>query len=277
MLPQLGKCAYCGRTTYRDDSDEPLSDEHVIAEGMGGTVILPKASCHECQKATTSIEGAILKHCLLTIRHHAGVRMKKRKRENRFSATFVIDGKDVVVDLPIEDYPTMFSLLEFDPPGLLVGRPRDASGVAGVWCVPVNFSDKKLRDSGWDSGVSASIDVTRFGQFLAKIAHCISVSRYGDSFFPIQDVFIRYPTNSTMRKIDLFHTIGGMPASISPSPWLHQVGWATIEANGIGYILISIRFFAYLGAPLYLVVSGQLKTMPKPHELSPFSSAAPGS
>jgi hypothetical protein len=196
--------------------------------------------------------------------------MKKRKRENRFSATFVIDGKDVVVDLPIEDYPTMFSLLEFDPPGLLVGRPRDASGVAGVWCVPVNFSDKKLRDSGWDSGVSASIDVTRFGQFLAKIAHCISVSRYGDSFFPIQDVFIRYPTNSTMRKIDLFHTIGGMPASISPSPWLHQVGWATIEANGIGYILISIRFFAYLGAPLYLVVSGQLKTMPKPHELSPF-------
>jgi hypothetical protein len=53
-------------------------------------------------------------------------------------------------------------------------------------------------------------------------------------------------------------------------PWLHQVGWTTVEVNGIGYILISVRFFAYLGTPLYLVVSGQLKTTPKPLGVYPY-------
>jgi hypothetical protein len=73
-----------------------------------------------------------------------------------------------------------------------------------------------------------------------------------------------------MRKLDLFYTIGGMPASVASSPWLHQVGWTTVEVNGIGYILISVRFFAYLGTPLYLVVSGQLKTTPKPLGVYPY-------
>jgi hypothetical protein len=93
-----------------------LTDEHIIAEGMGGNIILPEASCFDCQRATTNIEGSILKHSLLTIRHHLNVRMKKKKRTNAFRATFVIDGKDVDVTLPIEDHPTMFTLLEFYPP-----------------------------------------------------------------------------------------------------------------------------------------------------------------
>jgi len=41
------RCLYCGAAT------ESLIDEHAIPHGLGGHLILPKASCTACQKITS--------------------------------------------------------------------------------------------------------------------------------------------------------------------------------------------------------------------------------
>jgi hypothetical protein len=33
-----------------------LGDEHIVAYGLGGTIVLPEASCKECEKETGRIE-----------------------------------------------------------------------------------------------------------------------------------------------------------------------------------------------------------------------------
>src|SRR5258705_11293662 len=49
LFDPVGHCIYCGATKYTQQADRPLGQEHIIAEGMGGTLILPEASCKECE------------------------------------------------------------------------------------------------------------------------------------------------------------------------------------------------------------------------------------
>jgi HNH endonuclease len=52
--PIVGSCIYCGEK-------EGLSDEHVIPYGLGGNLILRKASCHTCAKITSNLELRLLR------------------------------------------------------------------------------------------------------------------------------------------------------------------------------------------------------------------------
>src|SRR6266478_5809071 len=52
--PSAGLCIYCGRT-------EELTDEHVVPFALGGNLILPDASCSECNKITSAFEQRVLR------------------------------------------------------------------------------------------------------------------------------------------------------------------------------------------------------------------------
>src|SRR4051812_27988675 len=47
-FPPAGHCIYCGATEYAPGATRPLGEEHIISEGIGGTIIFPEASCREC-------------------------------------------------------------------------------------------------------------------------------------------------------------------------------------------------------------------------------------
>jgi hypothetical protein len=133
--PELKCCLYCSAMEYKPGSGRRLSDEHIVPEGLGGTLILPEASCADCAKITGNIEGSILRTLLWAPRRQLGVRSKKRKRAaNRgFPITTVVGGKDVVFELPIEDHPSILLLLGLKTPRMLSFRAVGEPDVAGIW------------------------------------------------------------------------------------------------------------------------------------------------
>jgi HNH endonuclease len=44
-----GRCIYCGSPRYREKDNRKLGEEHVIAESLGGSLIIEEASCEECE------------------------------------------------------------------------------------------------------------------------------------------------------------------------------------------------------------------------------------
>ena len=50
----VGFCIYC-KTLGSDDN--PVTDEHIIPEGMGGPMVLRDASCQDCARVISAAEG----------------------------------------------------------------------------------------------------------------------------------------------------------------------------------------------------------------------------
>src|SRR3546814_3930149 len=73
--PPVGQCIYCGSTK------EPLGKEHIIPYGLGGNLVLPKASCKGCEAITGGFEQV----CLRTMFGPARLRlnMPTRRRKER--------------------------------------------------------------------------------------------------------------------------------------------------------------------------------------------------
>jgi len=49
-FPGYGRCIYCG-------SVGPLKDEHIIPFSLGGRAVIEAASCGDCEKVTSYLDG----------------------------------------------------------------------------------------------------------------------------------------------------------------------------------------------------------------------------
>jgi hypothetical protein len=67
----VGECIYCGSVA------PPLGKEHVIALGLNGEDILPKASCKVCAAITSKVERHCLQKLFMPARFH--LRQKLRR------------------------------------------------------------------------------------------------------------------------------------------------------------------------------------------------------
>src|SRR6266853_1676428 len=91
----VGRCIYCGATRYSAAEVRPLSDEHIVPEGLSGTLVLPRASCRRCAKTTGQIEGSVLRNLLWAPRTLLKMKTKRPKeRPTHFSAAVKIGGVD---------------------------------------------------------------------------------------------------------------------------------------------------------------------------------------
>jgi hypothetical protein len=96
-----------------------LAEEHVVPEGLGGTLTIRLASCRCCETAINAFEQPILKTILYAPRISMGVKRKRRKRpKDLFHIRGNVDGKEVEVDLPVEEIPVLLFLLQLGPPGI---------------------------------------------------------------------------------------------------------------------------------------------------------------
>ena len=64
----IGRCIYCRALESVPGSGERLHEEHILAEGLGGTLILREASCVECENKIKQSEGKILRTSLFAPR-----------------------------------------------------------------------------------------------------------------------------------------------------------------------------------------------------------------
>src|SRR5687768_15705481 len=117
IVHALGRCIYCGTT------DAPLSKEHVIPKGLGGTLVLPKASCAGCAKITSAVECQILRKYLINVRSRLGLpSYKQQNQPGPVSIEFRRGERSETVDVPIRLATAMMVMPRLAPPGYFGGR-----------------------------------------------------------------------------------------------------------------------------------------------------------
>src|ERR1700684_3236937 len=108
----VGYCIYCGG----DGLPGRLTDEHIIAESLGGMLILPDASCKACQEITGAFEGYNAGRLFSPIRRQYNFPSKARglaRGEARGNETFAIVIKGKKRYVPSKEYPGMLVSFAF--------------------------------------------------------------------------------------------------------------------------------------------------------------------
>jgi len=112
-----GKCIYCGSTGN-------LAREHIMAHGLGGGLILLKASCFRCEKVTGKIENTCLHEMFLAYRTHFALpTYRKKSRPTALPVALRYGTHRVRRYVPIKDHPHVLVLPRLMQPGIMVGLP----------------------------------------------------------------------------------------------------------------------------------------------------------
>src|SRR5262245_28072773 len=94
-------CIYCR-------SEEALNDEHIIPFGLGGRWVLPKATCADCAKKTSSFEHTCLRTMFGPLRMFYDMptrRRNKRLQKIPLKVKLTPDADWSFIDVDQEIYP----------------------------------------------------------------------------------------------------------------------------------------------------------------------------
>ncbi|WP_244832343.1 hypothetical protein [Caballeronia sp. TF1N1] len=181
------QCIYCG--SWKDK----LSREHVIADGLKGTIVLPNASCEVCRDVTSAIELHCLRKMFVVFRNTTGLYSKKHKKRRGSSSDFTItieeNGVETVTEVPINEAPAAFLELHLPVPGLINGAaPTTETQVGfGVRALHTDYQERvmKLGDAGL-AFTHFELRPRAFLSMLGKIAYSFAIKQLGrDSFTPL--------------------------------------------------------------------------------------------
>lgn len=254
-----GRCIYCGG----DGSPGQLTNEHIIAESLGGMLILPSASCRECQDITGAIEGHNAHRLFRPIRRQFSLPSKSRgkvRKEARANEKFlvVVDGRKVW--LPLNEFPGLLVSFAFPMPTIVVGaRPTliSFSGGVAIGTLPEFGERLNAVRAKYGNNVTfpASASAESVGRLLAKIAHAYAAAEVGiGNFTPFLLGIIRNHDPLMMH-----HFIGSAVGVTPVSGDLHEIGISPPETLGTGkLIVVKIHLFSNLqGMPCHYVVAGE--------------------
>lgn len=254
----VGECIYCGTSIYSKKPDlrsRPLGAEHIIAEGLGGKLELPEASCQSCEDITGRlVEGDVLLRTLKSLRLHLQIRGKRKSsRPSTLPLTVQKNGVDEIVQMPVEDYPVIFNMPVYGPPGIFSGGQGGNQMTSGFSMVVLNYDQAALkRKYGIASFSSPVWDTHMLFRMLGKIGHSFAVAEVGlRNFKPLLQEMI------VSGDVSVFNHIGGDPDTALPSTALHELRIGYQRANRKDYLVASIRLFARQSGPTYYVVVGE--------------------
>jgi len=268
-LSALGFCAYCGRTHDSNNEQIVLTSEHIIPEFLGAGLELPEASCPDCQAVTSKFENAIARDMFDPVRKHLAIPTKgsKEMRKGNFPVDVGREKTDNRI-VPIADYPTIITLPIFFPAPTYSSARFGANGLNNFLIYNLNVNPEALASYGIDGFCTQSVDVVRFCQMLAKIAHVAVVAELGlDLFQPFLTDFIRTDMPKDARSAAHFDHVGCIREASGPSSSdLHEIEVGNITWEGAVMIGARVRLFAKYGFPSYHIAVGSL---PPPGGLNP--------
>src|ERR1700730_2940748 len=293
----VGRCIYCGATSYGADNSRPLADEHIIPLALDGDRVLPNASCQRCEKLTSSAELMALRGVLRGPR--ISLALKSRKGHPDTLPLFGHhQGSVFKVDIDAASYPSI--LLLPAPawlPAMLTGYDLPETPRMFVYGGPLNehasrfllsktqrtrskakkknwkkrrrqkqlqpmqvqFSDAPPEKVFHGSGVfSPSLNVKLYYRMLAKVAHAYAVAELGlDSFKPFLLDVIQGIADDNL---GLY--FGGPlvhSTQLGTLGHLHSVSLHfECSFDEVCYIVARIKLFDSLGGPPNYVVVGEL-------------------
>lgn len=259
-FPPVGRCIYCRK------QDVVLHEEHIIPFAIAGNaLILPAASCRECEIDNNKIEGPIHKRQLQPLRVVLNT-PTRRPAERPESLPVGLakfppfqPGETAIpmgeVEVKAGDYPLVYIGLHLDKPGILLELPL---GVPLEWKSIIRLqSDRTLNllKRGANAVRIGAFNPYLSAQYLARIAYAYAVAFEGlDTFEPLVLDLIKGRTKYFR------HWVGGDLKIPEPEPSkLHSIshGWVTV--GNVRYLLVTLRLFSFLGTPIYRVVVGQIQ------------------
>lgn len=253
----LGECIYCGRT-------EKLTKEHIIPFALGGSWVLPDASCKACAKITGAFEGEFSRTILGPLRMLYDMPTRRPKDRPRHIPLKVkyensTDWEIAYVDRRICPFLILMPL--YDMPDLLTGDVTTEGRSAATrrfWIRGGGFwSDRDAHLQWLCEALGAkqvmptgTVPTEPFCLTIAKIAHSFAIAEMGRrSFSPfLSDMIMKRDMNNRAAYI------GGGAGNDEPSKNLHDVTF--VFSGDPSIVVVAVRLFALLGTPTYHVVVG---------------------
>lgn len=249
-----------------------MGDEHIIPEALGGNLLIPEASCAECERIINQeIERPLIRGLFAPARALFGFPSKRpSKRPKEVLTPFVVQNAVELHPVSAGMNPHLFVMHGFKVAGIFKSEPladRDLRN-RQIHVRPFDTAEghakmKELGATGLQAGW-ADDDTVRMGRLIAKIAHALAFADGGGDWIGFQQVL----PPLILGKPSLFplsYLIGGMaPAHVdeavpfdpaSPST-THQLQWFENEAEAYYVMCVRVRLFANWGAPSYCGVVG---------------------
>jgi hypothetical protein len=257
--PPVGRCIYCGATSYSADSTRPLAEEHIIPFALSGELVLPEASCRACEVAINTFEQPLLKYGAL-LGACLQLDLKTRNRADRPRTLPIFDvnnepGKRV--SLPLEEHPTDLILPALNPPNILTGAGALQSNERELWAMFFQQEKVYQRQQQKAPFATAALDTFALFRLLAKIGHSVAVAERGlDGFNPL---LVNFILGNEIEK--RFYYVGG-PRRFKPAysrEGLHDLTLLALPVAEAVFLIARVRLFAQFGAPIYYVVVGTLE------------------
>ena len=122
----------------------------------------------------------------------------------------------------------------------------------------INADPKALQKYAIDQFSSQAIDMVRFAQMIAKIAHVYAMHHLGyGTFKPLVADFVRTDFPPGVRCKSHFEHVGCLwQAKDAKSPNLHEIEIGKIDWNGQSLNAARVRLFASCDMPFYYVTVG---------------------
>lgn len=260
----VSRCIYCGSLRYSEDPKKRLGDEHVVPEGLGGRLILPLASCLDCERAINRWEQFLQKDMLAAFRYQYDLPTKRPKERPKTLPVEILDGDIYVRDeIPIGEYPLHIMLPLYGSPEILRPRILKKSPLTSARNFPnrMEFDDelwftrRGLRSRiqrGQIRTASGQTDFDAFAGMLAKIGHSFATGELGfQGFTPL--IFDGKHKGTAH---PLHHFVGCDREIAPPGEERHELDLRLENVHGRRFWVVRIRLFSDLGWPTYQVVVG---------------------
>jgi hypothetical protein len=241
---------YCGR------ADCVLNEEHIIPFSLGGTLILPRASCANCEKITHRFEGVVGREIFGKFRAKHNLPTRRQKERPTHFKVGTIRG---TIHVPVAEHPTELFVYKFRPPNALAGFPAEFDTSTHHWVpVPIASTEelnsfKKSHD--WDGKVSVRMRPIEYARMLAKIAYSYAVANLGYGSFKslVVDLILGKTDN-------ISYAVGGdweIEPPVKDGGHLLSISYLVDVDRKRAWVIVDIRLFASIGSPTYHVVVGE--------------------
>jgi hypothetical protein len=253
---EVNACIYCGSRGPK------LTREHVVPSGLGGNsspdgfsdaLVLQRASCHECQQITSSVE----RRCLVTMmgpaRSHLGLRRKDRRSDTTTALVDRLDGVSETRVTEWNDVPGVVVLPQFYEAPVLTNATVPAIPPCDYHFRIVNPA-RHVPDDARRIGVSLTADSRMFARLLAKIGLGLAVASLGTQGYEplVRDLILRGADS-----LGLVGGYAGTGRKEVADEAFHKLHLAANRDVRCGLIIAEVRLFAEFNGPTNYVVVGR--------------------
>lgn len=247
----VNRCIYC----FRNERNRgvQLTKEHIIAKGLNGNSVLPRASCGDCAKTTSRIERAFLRGPAWPLRAFLQTSTKKRFPE-AFDLISWKAGCSERVRVPLQQYPLLLPMPVFQPIPQVVHGEGPLGLVKGIVCDLGGGRERldALRlQLGADRLELPGLDVIAFCRLLAKSAYALCVAELGLS--SVGETNLARAILSEDHDICRFIGSGGNSALTPELAWHSTQVMRFIRPEGDACNVVLLKLFAQLVVPGYVV------------------------